>query len=350
MKKTVLHVLKSSTYSGAENVVITIVKAMRDYFPDRYDMIYASPDGDIRRVLEAQGVPFEPLRALSAVEVRRVIKTYRPDIIHAHDFAASVICAAAGFGVPMISHLHNNPPWIKSLNLKTLAYRLVSARFSMILGVSDAIFDEFRFQSIRRKSKAISNPIDVESIRGKSLIRTNEPYFGDVAFLGRLTEPKNPQRFIRLVSEVSRAIPGVSAIMIGDGELRDECAHLIETLGLNKRIKMTGFMENPHPVLARSKILCMPSLWEGFGLAAVEALALGVPVVASPVGGLPGIVDENCGALCTDDESFITALTELLNDGAEWERKSRAAVEKADKLGNIQSYVFEINETYKHLG
>ena len=349
MKKLVIHMLKSNIYSGAENIAISLIKSLQNLFPGRYELVYASPDGYIRQILEAEKIPYEPLKKLSFAEIRKVIRQYRPALIHAHDFTASLICALTDFKIPMISHLHNNPPWIKTLNLKTLAYRFTLSRFSVVVGVSKPVIDEFWFKSIRKKSKIISNPIDIRSIRTRAQTQVDEHCSGSIVFLGRLTKQKNPLRFIRLVAELSRTIPELSAIMIGDGKFWDECTILIKNLGLDDRIKMAGFMENPYPVLARSKVLCMPSLWEGFGLAAVEALTLGIPVTASPVGGLPRLVDETCGALCGDDQSFVTAILELLGDPVIWEAKSKAAAKKAESLENIQSYAREMNRLYENI-
>ena len=81
---------------------------------------------------------------------------------------------------------------------------------------------------------------------------------------------------------------------------------------LQNVIKIKGFMENPYGILNASKILCMPSVWEGYGLVAVEALALGIPVVSTGVGGLPGIINNSCGKICNITDEFISIIVELI--------------------------------------
>lgn len=78
---------------------------------------------------------------------------------------------------------------------------------------------------------------------------------------------------------------------------RDKYGARIEELGLVHVIRLYGFQKNPYIYLKQAKVMCMPSKWEGFGLAAVEALALGKPVIAAPVGGLNDIINDNCGKL-----------------------------------------------------
>jgi glycosyltransferase involved in cell wall biosynthesis len=78
--------------------------------------------------------------------------------------------------------------------------------------------------------------------------------------------------------------------LVGDGPRRKELEVLVEGLGLNTRISFLGFLPNPQPIVRASCTTVLPSRWEGFGLAAVESAILGVPVVASNVGGLRELI------------------------------------------------------------
>ena len=199
--RTVLHLLNTSTYSGAENVAITIIRSMKKLYPD-HSLIYVSPDGPIRKRLEAEGVEFEPIEKISRKEIRRVVKKYRPDVIHDHDFTASIVSAYSTLRVPVISHIHNNTPWLKSLGVKSIAYGLSTLRYRKILGVSPSVFDEFIFgRFIKRKSEVVGNPIDLERIR-EAAAAADEREGYDVVFLGRLTEAKNPMMFLDVIAEL----------------------------------------------------------------------------------------------------------------------------------------------------
>ena len=91
----------------------------------------------------------------------------------------------------------------------------------------------------------------------------------------------------------------------------------------------------------------MPSRWEGFGLAAVEALALGKPVIATGVGGLPGFIDESCGKICSSKDEFIQESYYLLKDINYYQKKSQGAVFRANKLDNISKYIRNIEVIYE---
>ena len=142
----------------------------------------------------------------------------------------------------------------------------------------------------------------------------------------------------------------VKAVMIGDGELREIVEEKIQELGLEEIINLKGFLENPYEILQKCKVLCMPSRWEGFGLAAVEALALGVPVVATEVGGLPGIIDESCGKLCDSKETFVEEIGSLLSDSELYRKKISGANKRAEELDNIDQYISDMINVYKNCG
>lgn len=110
---------------------------------------------------------------------------------------------------------------------------------------------------------------------------------------------------------------------------------------------MLGFNSNPYGLLNNTKLVVVPSVWEGFGLAAVEALSLGKPVLAAPVGGLKNIVDESCGKLCDCKKEFVDELDMLLKDDGYYGEKSKNAIMKSNCFDNISSYKNQIIKIYK---
>lgn len=346
MKKKILHILNTSSYSGAENVAITIINNMNS----DYECAYASMDGLIRSVLDKNGITFLPISKMSIRELSRIITIYKPDIIHAHDFTASVVSSLSTSKIPIISHIHNNSPWIKTYHPYSFAYLLTAMKCKKILGVSESVFSEYVFGNIiKNKSTVVSNPIDLSVIKNNAKSAAESDLSYDIVFLGRLSTQKNPQRFIKIISELVRELPDVKVAIIGAGELKTECTKLIGDYRLENNIEMLGFMVNPYGILAASKILCMTSEWEGFGLVAVEALSLGVPVVANDVGGLPGIINNKCGALCKHDDEFILEIKLLLNDENYLDTKSKEAFTQAEKLENIDIYTSRIHEMYSEI-
>lgn len=341
--RTVLHILNTSSYSGAENVAITIIRSMKERYPD-YRLVYVSPDGPIRDRLYDEGVEFEPIERISRSEIRRVVRKYRPEVIHAHDFTASIV-SAFSTRVPVISHIHNNCPWLKSFCVKSLAYGVSCFKYRKMLGVSPSVFDEFIFGKLfKKKCEVIGNPIDLGKIREAADRATGKDAY-DIVFLGRLTEQKNPALFVEVIGKVTEKTP-VRAVMIGDGELKSDTEKKISELGLSDTIRLAGFMDNPHGILAASRLLVMTSAWEGYGLVAAEALALGKPVVATPVGGIPTIIVGREGRLCREPDEMVDAILSLLTSDEEYAEASRLAKIRADEIDNLDSYAAKINHYY----
>ena len=100
-KLVVLHLLNSNKFSGAEHVVVNIIKNM----PISVESIYCSPDGPIREKLSSSGVTFESVNAkfLTVKEVKSIILKVKPDIIHAHDFTAGIIASLTCTRIPIIN-------------------------------------------------------------------------------------------------------------------------------------------------------------------------------------------------------------------------------------------------------
>lgn len=339
MKKKIIFPINSKIYSGLESVAITIIENLKD----KFDFIYVTQDGPIVDVLKEKKINYYIIKKMSIKEIRQCVKALNPDIIHAHDYTASCICSLAKINLPIISHLHNNSPWIKTLHPYSFLYLYASKRFNKILTVSDSIEKEYIFSNfIKDKIENISNPVCRDYILNK--VNKNDTKKYDVCFVGRLTKPKNPLKFINIINDVKNVIPNIKAVMIGDGELKESCKKLIEDLGLKNNIELLGFKKNPYQYMNQSNIFCLTSEWEGYGLVAFEALTLGLPCVVSRVGGVVNIVDEECGYLVSTEDEFKNAIIALITNKQIYYYKSKNAIQKSIKLENIE-YYSEIIET-----
>jgi len=342
MKKKIMHLLSSNSFSGAENVVISLIKGLEDEF----DFLYASQEGDIQEVLRHQKIPFIPVSARNPIELRRKIEVFQPDVIHAHDFKMSILSAVMGSSFKVISHIHQNPQWINDINLKSITYMCSCFRYEKIIAVSNEIFEEAIFKKyINRKLITINNVVDAQRIKKLSEQPTDEVF--DIAFIGRLTHAKDPLRFIDIIYEIVKICPKVSVVMIGDGDLRKDCELRIEQLKLGQIITMKGFMTNPYSMLKQSKMLVMTSRWEGFGLVAVEGMVLGKPVVATPVGGLKLIVQNN--NQCVSDSEFAQKIIRLLEDDAIYQSESSMCLLRSIEYTDMALWLEKMKVMYNDL-
>lgn len=341
----VLHLLCTNQYSGAENVACQIIAATTEN--SEIEAFYCSPEGPIRDILEERNIRFVPISHLSPKNIRKIIKQERIDVLHAHDYRASVL-AAMQRKVPVIAHLHNNPPWLKSVNINSILFALTLPIYKKVYGVSQSVYDEYIFRKFYRdKFETLPNVVDktkVEVLASEQM--SNQTI--DLLFVGRLELPKQPLEFLHIVKAVGDTIP-IHAVILGDGELRRDCEDFIKKNHLEDRVALHGFVDNPYKYMKRAKLLIMPSLFEGFGLVAVESMLLGTPVICSGAGGLVDIVDSQTGAICNDTQEYVSVITELLTNEQRRNDLSKAAQKKAKQYTDIRKYAQTLQSEYELL-
>lgn len=136
----------------------------------------------------------------------------------------------------------------------------------------------------------VPNTVDVAAIKGRAdEVRPADIPAGTVVALGRLVDQKGFDVLLRAIAEVRRTRPGTELVIMGEGAQQAELTALAEQLGLADAVHLVGRVANPHPVTAAATVFCQPSRYEGASLALLEAIALGVPVIASRCGS--GAVD-----------------------------------------------------------
>ena len=308
MKKRILHLLSSNSFSGAENIACTIINSL----DDKYVMAYCSPNGDINKILANKNITYYPLKKLSLFEIRRVVKEFKPDVIHAHDFKASIYSSLFTRKNAVVSHIHKNDPMMKKISIKGIIYFLCMCNFSKIIVVSKSIIDESKVLRLaKNKCVILHNYIDRNAI-----IKKADEYVVDTAYdlfyFGRLSNEKNPLEFIEIVKKMHDK--KVRAVMVGSGPLFQVCENKIREYNLENNIDLIGFKQNPYPYIKASKIGIMPSKYEGFGLTAIESMMLGKPVLNSGVGGLRDIFSSNQFLICGNTEEYIEKTRFLLSN------------------------------------
>ena len=166
----------------------------------------------------------------------------------------------------------------------------------------------------------------------------------DLLFVGRFTEQKRPILFLEIVRGLTEMMPGITAAMVGDGELFTDAEKYISDNGM-KNVSLLGFDPNPYRIMARSRLNVMTSYCEGFGLVAVEGMILGVPVAAFPAGGITDIAKEG-GLLCDDAEDMKRKIYELLTSDEKYEDMSRTARDASYRYTSTEKYISEIKRIY----
>ena len=190
-----------------------------------------------------------------------------------------------------------------------------------------AVSEQTRSQAIEEgvqadKITVIPNgvtPLDTLSINRPEARRNLGLSETDIFLLsiGRLTYQKGHEYFIQAVSNVVSHFPNVKAGICGDGPLRSQLESQISKLGLSDSVRLLGAWDDVSPILVSADIFVLPSLWEGLSRALMEAMAAGIPVIATHVDGINDLITNNVHGLLVpaeDPERLEHSILQLLRD------------------------------------
>ena len=309
--------------------------------------------------------------------LRALFQEQRPDIVHTHLFGASIVgrLAARMVGCPVVSTIHDadyepivrrgNPGLTraKQLSLQAADAATVLASRARIVAVS-----EYVAQSVRRRLgvrgsrvETIHNGVDVDLYRPDGARRHQlrvtlslRPDTRVLICVGRMTPQKGQETLIRAMSELRVRAPDapLHLLLVGDGAWRPAYESLARELGVETAISFLGPRWDVVDLLRAADILVLPSIHEGFGLVLAEALASGVPVVASRIGPVPEIVRPGETGLLfepMDSHGLTQAIATLLADPVRLEQMGRLGRDDALARFGLPQMVRHLESFYERV-
>ena len=340
----VLHLLNTSSFSGAENMVCQIIKM---FDGSEIDMAYCSRDGSIRDVLDELNIKFFSIEKMTNAEINRVIDEFNPDVLHAHDMKAAFIASQNLRRIPIVCHIHNNDFDSRRISPKSIAFLIASIKIKHIFWVSEEAMDQYMFAKfVKRKSTVLYNILDIELLYKKMNTDKSE-YSYDTVFVGRLSEEKNPLRLIQIIDMIRERKPDISMAIVGEGEFRTELEELIEEKNLCQNVSLKGFQNNPLKIVKDSSVMVMTSIREGLPMCALEAQIVGTPIVSTPVGAMDKIIDNGVnGFLCESDDEFVDKITNIVIDKEMRNRLSEQSISFANRFNNKEAFMLKLEKYY----
>lgn len=190
----------------------------------------------------------------------------------------------------------------------------------VIVAVSAGVANDLtRAAGLSRKLiQVVYNPVITPDLQKKAAARLEHPWFGEgrppvILGIGRLTDQKAFDLLIHTFAQVRNNRPA-RLLILGEGEERPVLESLISRLGLEQDVRLMGFVQNPYPYLAQADLFVLPSRWEGLPTVLVEALYVGVPIVATdcPGGSREILKDGQYGKLVPVDSPIL--LTQAIEE------------------------------------
>lgn len=381
MRRSVIMVHSESSWGGNLNIVLAISNKL---MKSSYRVYLLHPEGEeyAEKFAEA-GIDTVSYRYRGRLDhygiyeitlKLRKLKENTRFVLHSHNRRADLICAILGCAlqVPTLTTQHGEI----NLNSETLEpertipaqmYRLMlRLLFNRIICVSETSSRDVREEILHPphwKMKTIRNGVNTDLIRrnrDEEWIERKRREFdipSDAIVISHLASihKKGHQTFIPAVSEVIRRFDReIFFLIAGEGPKFDEVREFIERQEVGDRIQLLGYRDDPIEILNISDIYIHPSLSEGLSISILEAMAMELPVIATPVGGTPDIViPYKTGLLIPvggKDELF-RAICELVNDEdlrTSLGKRAREFVERGfTESAMVEEYIKTYEEIFK---
>jgi len=346
----VLHLLSSTGYHGAENMTAELIRQLAVQGVRNHLGVFRSSDRsnvDIlkktRRDVE-NGTVFDcrgrfDMRTVFAL--RGYVRSHGIDIIHSHKYKTNLYAFLANLGLrkKLVSTCHN---WLgQSLAMRFYAWldKRILRNFDMVVGVSTEIVTELKKHVPQDRIMRIGNGIDIRKYQksGSRDEARRQLQIGSrrvIGFVGRLSPEKGIGYLLRAVHNLVKGGQDVCLLIVGDGEHAGRLKEEAQSLAIADRVIFTGNRSDTPRLYAAMDVFVLPSLQEAFPMVILEAMACGVPVVATRVGDVAEIMEHGRTGLLVDPKdatALQTAINEMLTNQDAAERMSEVARKRTEK-------------------
>jgi glycosyltransferase involved in cell wall biosynthesis len=347
----VLHVSFGLNVGGQEKLLVELA---RRGDRSRFALTFVSlgDRGELAGDLETCGARVIAMGEPSGLKPRlvyrlaRLFRRLRPDVLHTHDHRALFYAGPAAWlvRVPLLintrhgRNCHFTPRQVAvGRHLARLVDRYVC--------VSDDVKAQCVAEGIARsRLLTIKNGIDVEQFAF-----TGPCPGGPIVAVARLSSEKDVANLVRAAALAAQRVPALRVEVAGGGPCLDDLKRLAARLNVGDRIAFLGEVRDVRALLCHARFFVLSSRSEGIPLTVLEAMACGLPVVATRVGGLPEVVEEGVTGLLVppaDPAALADAIVRLCNDPFGRERMGRAGGRRAEELFDVRRMVAQYEALY----
>lgn len=338
-------------YSSCENIMILSQlynKAEFENLADSVEIVSMSHNIGISALKEA-------------IQIRKKIKKYKPDIVYAHSSIAGAITRMACVGVKT-KVIYNPHGWSFNMesnkkNIFIVLEKVMSHFCDKIICISDAEKESALKYKICKKSKlcVIYNGIDVDEYKPK---KANLPVSDDmfvVGMVGRICKQKAPDVFLKMAGEVKKKIPNSCFVIVGDAiegeeQERKDIEELAKKMGVD--LIITGWVDNPLEYMNRFDVGCLLSRWEGFGLVIPEYMLTRTPIVATRVDAIPYLITDGVDGLLVDKDDWENVAKMICMIEADADKKNTLinnAIETVSRRFDVRRVSKQIEALYESM-
>ena len=281
-------------------------------------------------------------------EVRALIKKYNQNIVYAHSSKAGAIARVADIGLR--NHCVYNPHgWAfnmrcsaKKKAIYTMIEKIAAPFCDKIICISDAEKQSALDKKICKEDKLqiIFNGVDIEAYENGAhgAVKRRDLNIPEDAFVvgmvGRISQQKAPDVFIKMAKQVKDEVPNAHFIIVGNGNQEDEIRKYAKDNGFSDSLHITGWVDDPMSYVELFDVACLLSRWEGFGLALPEYMMAGKPIVASRVDAIPNIIRDGENGLLVKVDDDVGASNAVMRIYQEDELKDKLVTQGLEDVHN----------------
>lgn len=343
----ILHIINTLNIAGAERLMTAMIPVQKSCGHQVELLILNDTMTTFYKSLQEKGIKIHAFHMkggeyspMAVLKLRKYMSLY--DIVHVHLFPSQYWVAICKWlfrlRIPIVTTEHSTSNRRFNHLLTTWTDRWVYRRYSCVIGITDAVT---RVMGERLKCRVpvltIQNGVDTGEYRTAWPVDRRELGLPEncrmVLQVARFRHPKNQECLIRSVALLPQ---DVHVVFAGDGENMELCKRLARQLHVADRVHFLGIRDDIPRLYAASDVGVVSSHWEGFGLAAVEGMAAGKPVVVSRVEGLAQVVGRDDLCFEDDDEKQLAALIGRLLDENDFYREAASYCQQRAQLFSIE--------------
>jgi len=342
---SVCHIFPALPLHGAENHFLKLTKEI-DPQKIRTSICLISDGGPLVKDFEEMGIPVTLILKKGRYDfsilprLRLYLKNGQFDIIHTHLFTANFWGRAAALFLPpvLVSSAHNIQSREHSFlsHIETFLDRTLTRITDAVFCVTPMVMRSMEKETGLPREKLVTiengiqcpNQADLPSKADARILLDIPESAPCLAVIGRFSTQKNHRTFLSALIPVVEQFPDLQVLFVGEGELENEIRQHTEELNLGKTVRFMGQRRDIYKILKALDALVVPSLWEGLPNVMLEAMAVGIPVIATRVGGIPDVLtDGQTGRLTEpDSKSLSSAMIRGLKNPGELASYAKASL------------------------
>lgn len=335
MSLRTVQIIDNLIIGGAQKLLVTLAGQAQAYSLD-VTIVSLSSNNDrvILDELSRLGTKVKIFPAKHLLDLRRIFRLARFlssqefDLVQCHLTYANIIGTLCGrlAGLPVVNTLHSIEDVLQEFHpmigfLETWAMRYWANRIAAVgHTIRDSFQSRLRGRSIDVIPNAVSVPVRITQAERTKLRKeiAGDPSKTILISVGRFAPAKGYEDLVLAFSMLVTSHPDIVLLLVGDGPLFGEIHNLVSQSGLEKNVFLAGRRNDVPSLLAASDLYVSSSHWEGLPLAILEAMTVGLPIVATSVGDIPRVVTPDIGLVVPSHqpESIAEAIAKLLDEPA----------------------------------